>query len=264
MDRHKIKRSSQVLAPSIFTMGNMACGFYSLMAVSIGDFRVGATCILGGIIFDMLDGRVARLVRGESSFGVEFDSLSDFLTFGVAPAYMMCDLLLKDYGPVGFITAFIYALCGALRLARFNAVAHSGAGSKTHFQGLPIPAAAGFLASFVLLYTLEEEGLSGQTLGWVMSQIPRVAGLGLFLVLGLSFLMVSSIPYGAFKQKEVFRPRNVKLLAGVGVTMTLLYFYPQNAVFLIFLFYVVSGLMGLLRRPKETPPPVSPDIPGEP
>jgi len=248
VSREKIKRSGQVLAPSIFTMGNMACGFYALLAANIGDFRAAALCILGGIVFDMLDGRVARMVHGESSFGVEFDSLSDFLTFGVAPAYMMCALLLKDYGPVGYLTAFLYAACGGLRLARFNAVAQAGEGSKKHFQGLPIPAAAGLLASFVLLYAMVEQGSSVRSLGYVMRYIPNVAAIGPFLMVGLSFLMVSNIPYGAFKQPELLDPHNIKLVFVVVLALTLLYFYPQNAVFLIFFFYVVSGLMGVAAR----------------
>lgn len=251
MDRAKIKRSGQVLAPSIFTLGNMACGFYALLATHIGEFKTAALCILGGIVFDMLDGRVARLVHGESSFGVEFDSLSDFLTFGVAPAYMMCALLLKDYGPAGYVTAFLYALCGGLRLARFNAVAQAGEGSKKHFQGLPIPAAAGFLASLVLLYELVEQGSSVRTLAPIMNQIPRVAMLGPFLMVGLSFLMVSSIPYGAFKQQDALHPKNVRILIALVLGLTLLYFYPHNAIFLIFLFYVVSGFTNLLFRKSD-------------
>src|SRR5207248_1352693 len=109
------------------------------------EFTSAATAILLGMAFDALDGRVARLVHGESAFGVEFDSLSDFLTFGIAPAHMMYAFILKDYGVWGYPMAFLFAMCGGLRLARFNAVAHETGGSKTHFTGLPIPAGAGFL-----------------------------------------------------------------------------------------------------------------------
>lgn len=254
MDRQKLKRSGQVLAPSVFTMGNMACGFYALNAANAGDFKAAAVAILGGIAFDMLDGRVARLVHGESSFGVEFDSLSDFLTFGVAPANMMCQLLLKDYGVWGYVVSFAYALCGGLRLARFNAVAHEGKGSKTHFTGLPIPAAAGFLASFVLLYELVEAADPSNPLGVFLGAVTRLAGVGPFFVGALGFLMVSTIPYGAFKQTNLMHPSNRFLLAVVAAAGVSLYLWPQQAVFVIFLLYAVSGLAGLVyRRPAAEP-----------
>jgi len=119
----------------------MACGFYALLSSVRGEFISSAYAIIAGMVFDALDGRVARLVHGESSFGVEFDSMADFLSFGVAPAHMMYAFILKDYGFWGYPMAFTYALCGGLRLARFNAMAHDGLGSKTHFTGLPIPGA---------------------------------------------------------------------------------------------------------------------------
>ncbi|MFH1723204.1 MAG: CDP-diacylglycerol--serine O-phosphatidyltransferase [Elusimicrobiota bacterium] len=246
-----LKRSGRVLAPSVFTMCNMCCGFFAIMSAHIGDFTAAGTAILGGIVFDMLDGRVARWVHGESSFGVEFDSLADFLTFCVAPATVMCALLLKDYGFFGYASAFLFALCGGLRLARFNAVSQAGKGSKTHFQGLPTPAAAGLLASFVLLYEIVERGGGPKTMGFVMHQIPNLAGLGPVLMVTLSFLMVSNVPYGAFKQPDMLRPHNIKRLVAVGVTLTLLYIYPQNAIFLLFLLYVASGLTGLVFRGRR-------------
>ena len=258
MDRVKLKRGGQVLAPSLFTMGNMACGFYSLLAAHHGDFASAATAILGGIIFDMLDGRVARLLRGESTFGVEFDSLSDFLTFGVAPAYMMYSFTLKDYGVWAFPLSFSFALCGGLRLARFNAVAHAGTGSKTHFQGLPIPAGAGFLASFVLIYDIMEEQRPAHTLGLIMGQVHELLFLAPFITVGLGLLMVSSIPYAAFKQANLFQRKALPLLSLAVVVLILVYFYPQNAIFLIFLAYVLSGLMGLAGRPLRHEAPVQP------
>ncbi len=239
-----------MLAPSLFTLANMACGYYSLMAASRGDFAASATAVLVGIVFDMLDGRVARWVHGESVFGVEFDSLSDFLTFGVAPAYMLYELTLKDYGVWGLPISFSFALCGALRLARFNAVSHSGASSKTHFQGLPIPAGAGFLASFVLLYNILEEQRPAHTLSLVMGGVYTLIDLAPFLVVALALLMISNIPYAAFKQVRLER-RSAPLLVTVALFLTLMYFYPQNAIFLICLLYVLSGLLGLARRRKS-------------
>src|SRR3989338_6599526 len=206
MDKLTFKRGGQVLAPSLLTVGNMACGFYALLSAHQGEFVSAATGILAGIVFDALDGRVARLVHGESTFGVEFDSLCDFLTFGIAPAHMMYAFILKDYGVWGYPMAFIFALCGALRLARFNAVAHDTAGGrKTHFSGLPIPGGAGLLASFVLLYQIVEEGRPAHTWKILMDQIPYLYGLAPAFVLIIAFLMISTIPYPAFKQPNIFQ-----------------------------------------------------------
>ena len=266
MDSVKLKRSGQVLAPSLFTMGNMACGYYSLVASSRGDFASAATTILAGIVFDMLDGRVARLVRGESMFGVEFDSLADFVTFGVAPAYMMWALTLKDYGAWGIPISFLFALAGGLRLARFNAVAHAGTGSKTHFQGLPIPAGAGALASFVLVYDILENRPPG-ALGALRGEVDILFVAAPIFVVGLALLMVSSIPYGAFKQVKLLQRKNLPVLLAVAVVAALVYLYPQNALFIIFLLYVISGLTGLTGKPTKAPvqhpaPPAKPEPPG--
>jgi CDP-diacylglycerol--serine O-phosphatidyltransferase len=193
------------------------------------------------MVFDALDGRVARLVHGESSFGVEFDSMADFLTFGVAPAHMMYAFILKDYGVWGYPIAFLYALCGGLRLARFNATAHSGAGSKTHFTGLPIPGGAGFLASFVLLYQIIEEGRPAHVWQFLMDQIPSLVALAPAMVIGIALLMVSTIPYPAFKQPGILRPKSlpaILLILGVGFV---LFDYPLMVLFIVFSAYALLG-----------------------
>ncbi len=232
-------------------MGNMACGFYAIMSAHIGNFTEAATAICLGVVFDMLDGRVARLVHGESSFGVEFDSLADFLTFCVTPAYMMCALLFKDYGPIGYVSSFLFTLCGGLRLARFNAVAQAGEGSKKTFQGLPTPAAAGFLASFVLLYEIVEQGKSTKMFSVFLDLVPVIADLGPVLMIALAFLMVSNVPYGAFKQQK---SHSVRPMFFAGTVMVLLYYFPENSLFFITLSYILSGLFGVLLKifPKRT------------
>lgn len=248
MDKHVIKRGGQVLAPSLFTLGNMACGFYALLSSVRGEFVSSAYAIIAGMVFDALDGRVARLVHGESSFGVEFDSMADFLSFGVAPAHMMYAFILKDYGAWGYPMAFLYALCGGLRLARFNAMAHGGQGSKTHFTGLPIPGGAGFLASFVLLYQIIEEGRPAHTWRFLMDQIPSLLYLAPAMVVAVALLMVSTIPYPAFKQPGVIRPKSlptILLLLGIGL---LLFYYPLMVLFVVFFFYVLLGPVGLAAR----------------
>jgi CDP-diacylglycerol--serine O-phosphatidyltransferase len=248
VDRQVIKRGGRVLAPSLFTLGNMACGFYALLSSVRGEFISSATAIITGMVFDALDGRVARLVHGESSFGVEFDSMADFLTFGVAPAHMMYAFILKDYGAWGYPMAFLYTLCGGLRLARFNAMAHGGQGSKTHFTGLPIPGGAGFLASFVLLYQIIEEGRPAGTWKFLMDEIPSLYGLAPAMVVIIALLMVSTIPYPAFKQPGIIRPKSlltILVLLGVGF---LIFYYPLMVLFVVFLFYVLLGPVSWVAR----------------
>lgn len=248
MDKQALKRGGQVLAPSLFTLGNMACGFYALLCSVRGEFVPAATAIIAGMVFDALDGRVARLVHGESSFGVEFDSMADFLSFGVAPAHMMYAFILKDYGAWGDAISFFYALCGGLRLARFNATAHSGQGSKTHFTGLAIPAGAGFLSGFVLLYQKIEEGRPGGTWQLLMDQIPALYGLAPAMCIAIALLMVSTIPYPAFKQPGVIRPKSIlaiTILLGLGL---LIFYYPLMVLFLVFFFYVLLGPVSWVAR----------------
>lgn len=244
MDRLTLKRGGQLVLPSLFTIGNMACGFYALLAVNREEFVSAATAIIVGMAFDALDGRVARLVHGESTFGVEFDSLSDFLTFGVAPAHMMYAFILKDYGAWGYPMAFFYALCGGLRLARFNAVAHDTGGSKTHFTGLPIPGGAGFLASFVLLYQIIEEGRPAHTWKLLMDQVPLLYGLAPAMVIVVGLLMISTIPYPAFKQASATRPRSLKMLLGIVIAGFLVFEYPTNVIFVVFWAYALLGPVG--------------------
>ena len=244
MGKLTLKRGGQMLAPSLLTLGNMGCGFYALLSVHRGEFVSAATAILLGMVFDALDGRVARLVNGESTFGVEFDSLSDFLTFGVAPGHMMYAFILKDYGAWGFPLAFLYTLCGGLRLARFNAVAHDSGGSSTHFTGLPIPGGAGFLASFVLLYQIIEEGRPAHTWKFLMDQVPLLYAVAPAMVLLISFLMISTIPYPTFKQASALQPRSVKVFFGVAAFALVIFIYPQNAIFLGFLSYALLGPVG--------------------
>ncbi|HVC09946.1 MAG TPA: CDP-diacylglycerol--serine O-phosphatidyltransferase [Elusimicrobiota bacterium] len=255
-------RRGRLLAPSLFTLGNMACGFYALLSIQREEFVPAATAILLGMVFDALDGRVARFVHGESTFGVEFDSLSDFLTFGIAPAHMMYAFILKDYGVWGYPMAFVYALCGGLRLARFNAGVHDHIGSKTHFTGLPIPGGAGFLASFVLLYQIIEQGRPARTWTFLMNQIPALYALAPAMVLIIAFLMISTIPYPAFKKSSLLRPRSVWLPPLLVFAAAVIVVYPQNAIFLIFFAYVLLGpvgwLLGLARRIFWRTPPAGP------
>ena len=248
IDMARIKKTGAVVLPSLFTIANMAFGFFSIISASERNYVPAAWFIIASYVMDMLDGRVARLVHGESSFGVEIDSLSDWMSFGIAPAYLMYNFMLKDYGFWGAPVAFFYILCGALRLARFNLKAHFGESSKMYFQGLPIPAAAGILSSFVLAYSMLEAGGGVRSFQLVMNQMPFVYGITPFIMLALSLLMVSSVPYAAFKQGNMLNPKTIPGLLLILSVLFLIAAYPQDALFFFFSLYAVSGLLAVMYR----------------
>jgi CDP-diacylglycerol--serine O-phosphatidyltransferase len=257
MDIARLKKTGAVVLPSIFTISNMAFGFFAILFASDSNYVLAAWFIMLSYIMDMLDGRVARLVHGESSFGVEIDSLSDWMSFGIAPAYLIYKFVLKDYGLWGYPVAFLYVLCGALRLARFNLKSHFGGSSKEFFQGLPIPAAAGILVSFVLAYSMLEGESSSRGIQAVMSQMPVVYGAIPFIMIALALLMVSTAPYAAFKG-DMIKLTSVKGILLVTAIIAMVVIYPQDALFLFFSLYAVSGvLFGIykafrsLTRPKD-------------
>jgi len=239
----KLKRTGQVTLPSLFTIANIAFGFFAILAAIEKEFVRAGWFIIAAMLMDSLDGRIARLGPAETKFGIEMDSLADFLSFGVAPAVIMYLFHLKDYGFWGYPVAFIYAMCGALRLARFNVMSHEGKGSRQGFTGLPIPGAAGIIAAFVITYSLIEMNDQPRSLHFVSSQMPLFYNLIPFMMLGLGFLMVSTIPYAAFKQGNIFKPKTLGGLVFAVFLVFMVIKYPQDAVFLVFFFYVLSGIV---------------------
>jgi len=242
IDMAKLKKTGAIVLPSIFTIANMAFGFFAILLASDGQFVKAAWFIIISYVMDMLDGRVARLVHGESSFGVEIDSLSDWISFGIAPAYLIYKFVLKDYGFWGYPVAFLYVLCGALRLARFNVKSHFGGSSKDYFQGLPIPAAAGILVSFVLAYSMIESESSLRGINIVMERMPFVYGLVPFIVITLALLMVSSAPYAAFKG-DMIKANSLKGILLITAVLSMIVRYPQDALFIFFSVYAISGII---------------------
>jgi len=237
----RLKRGGVMVLPSLFTLTNLALGFFAILSASDGLFSRAAWMIVAGMVMDTLDGKVARLIHAESDFGVEFDSMADFLTFCTAPAYLMYELLLKDIPIWGGAVAFLFALCGGLRLARFNVDAHDhGGGAGATFQGLPTPAAAGIVASFVLIYDIVETGSSVRTFKMLMAAVPYLYAAFPMVMVGVSLLMVSSVPYRAFKQP--LRPASLRALLLMVVGAFLMFAYPQNALFLFFVAYLLSGI----------------------
>lgn len=249
----KLKKTGAVVLPSIFTIANMAFGFFAILSASDTNYVLAAWFIMLSYIMDMLDGRVARLVHGESSFGVEIDSLSDWMSFGIAPAYLMYKFVLKDFYPWGYPVAFLYVLCGALRLARFNLKSHFGGSSKDYFQGLPIPGAAGVLVSFVLAYSMLESEGGARNIRLVMELMPYVYVAIPFIMVALALLMVSSAPYAAFKG-DMIKLNSVKGILLITAILSVVVAYPQDALFVIFALYALSGvIIGIYKAFRGAP-----------
>jgi len=242
------RRRGIYLFPSLLTMGNLAAGVMSILYATQYHLTSAAWCIIAGIIMDMLDGRVARWAGATSQFGLELDSLCDLATFGVAPAILMYNVALEPFGRPGYMIAVFFTMMAALRLARFNLRAQTGE-PATHFTGLPVPAAAGILASFVLSYELfEDGGFSVKTIPLVMKRMPFFFKFVPLVMILLAFLMVSNVKYGNFKQLKLGRPKSLQNLAFLLVGLLLIFTYPQNMIFIVFSLYVLIGLISLAWR----------------
>jgi CDP-diacylglycerol--serine O-phosphatidyltransferase len=211
----------------------MFCGFYSIISAIHNDFVTAAWAIVAAGIFDMLDGRIARLAKATSQFGVEYDSLSDLVSFGVAPGVLLYQWALEPYERLGWLAAFLFVACGALRLARFNV--YTGVLPKNYFQGLPIPMAAGMVSTFIIF---------NHTVGWPSYRSTFV----LFLTFSLASLMVSTIRFPSFKELN-WRSRATfgYLLIGV-LSMILIAVKPEITLFLLLSAYIgVSLCMNVVR-----------------
>ena len=235
VEKEGIPRGIYIL-PNLFTTMNIFCGFYAVIAAVNGDTNAAAIAILVAAIFDALDGKIARATHTTSRFGVEYDSLADLISFGLAPGLMIYLWALKPLGRLGWLAAFLFMVCGALRLARFNTQVESV--KSDHFVGLPIPAAAGMLAATVMLHHRLGIGTSANKI------------LILMLIYSLSFLMVSSIKFHSFKKPELFKKMNFNYLVAAVLIMIFIAAQPAIALFSIGLVYIMSGPFGFLRKYK--------------
>ncbi len=216
--------------PNFITTMSLFCGFYSIMFALKADFHKAAIYIIIAAFIDGLDGRVARMTNTTSEFGKQYDSLSDLVAFGVAPAMMAYLWQLNAFGRLGFIATFLYVACGALRLARFNI---DSSGSMTNFTGLPIPMAA---AGVVSTYLLTEE-LS--TLFGTALYIPPVAILmGVYV---LSFLMVSNIAYPSFKHVAYIKAHPFQLLVAGLLLLVVVALAPEIMLFTLAFTFIAGG-----------------------
>lgn len=213
--------------PNIFTALNMACGFFSVILGWKGAFYNASMILVLGAIFDSVDGRVARMTGTQSVFGEQFDSISDVVTFGVAPAFLVYNKFLNGLGRLGLITAFIFLLCGALRLARFNA--NIDRVSSDFFQGLPIPSGALALIGLTLL-SLEFP---------MVNQLIPVIVAYIWLY---SFLMISNIPFNSFKKSEWVRSHKKRVLFIIFITIALTALYEEVMIISVIGVYVLGSL----------------------
>src|SRR4029077_1981767 len=224
------------LFPSLLTLGNLSAGIVSLIFTANDRFTSAAWAIIAGILLDMTDGRVARWMGVTSQFGLELDSLADLVTFGIAPSLMMYQLALEPLGRPGYMIAVFFGLTAALRLARFNLRAHSVEVPPSYFVGLPVPAAAGILASFVLSYELfDNADITVKTIPALMERMPLFFRMIPVTMLLLSFLMISQVHYGNFKKLKLGRPKSLQSLTLLTAGLLLIITYPQNTIFVIFL-----------------------------
>ena len=235
-------RRGAYLLPNLCTALNMFCGFYAVIASINGKFVAAAYAILIAGVFDNLDGKIARATQSTSKFGVEFDSLADVVSFGVAPGIMMYLWVLSPLGRIGWLASFLFVACGALRLARFNT--QVGTISGEYFVGLPIPAAAGMTVVTVLF--CNRLGIEDQIHPFVF----------MAMIYALSFLMVSTVRYNSFKKAALFSNRNFNVLVTAILILIFIAAQPPIALFLIGAAYVISGPLGAvwhLRRSHRLP-----------
>jgi CDP-diacylglycerol--serine O-phosphatidyltransferase len=238
------------ILPNLFTTASLFTGFLALIWASSGKFELAAAAILFSALMDGLDGKVARLTRTSSEFGVQYDSLADLVAFGVAPGFMMYAWLLHAYGKIGIAASFLFAACSALRLARFNVSASVG-GTKKFFTGMPTPAAGCTLASFVFFYPYIPEFMQGV-----------VPGFTLFLTVLLAFLMVSRVRYYSFKEYGFISAHPFSSMVTVILLFVLVVSAPKLLSFILFFGYLVAGLVytfGFL--PKRVHFPVDKIVP---
>ncbi|MBI5328720.1 MAG: CDP-diacylglycerol--serine O-phosphatidyltransferase [Deltaproteobacteria bacterium] len=221
-----IKRGIYLL-PNLITSASLFGGFYSIIASLDGEFDKAAIAILISAVLDGLDGRIARLTKSTSKFGVEYDSLADLIAFGLAPGILIFTWALRSFDRYGWLAAFLYVVCGALRLARFNIQINTIESKR--FNGLPIPAAASLVAATVLIfYHFGYEDITKHITILIM-------------VYALAFLMVSNVKYYSFKELNPTQRMPFRLLVGLIFLLIVIAAEPQVMFFVLTLGYALSG-----------------------
>ena len=220
------------ILPNLLTTGNLLCGFWSIISVFQERFYFAAVAILLAAVFDVFDGKVAKLSGATSKFGMQYDSLADLVSFGIAPALLAFSWALRPYGKFGWLAAFLFVACGAIRLARYNVLASSG--ETKYFKGLPIPVAAAMIAFTILLYfqLIETD--------WVKDIVILV------MIYILAFLMVSNIRYFSFKELNLAKRKPFSILIFVVLSLTVIVMEPVIVLSAFILLYVFSGPVNMV------------------
>jgi CDP-diacylglycerol--serine O-phosphatidyltransferase len=225
--KNRVRRRGIYLLPNLFTTAALFAGFYAIVQAMNANFDQAAVAIFVAMVLDGLDGRVARMTRTQSAFGAEFDSLSDMVSFGAAPALVIYEWALRDLGKLGWIAAFVYVAGAALRLARFNTLLEVA--DKRWFQGLPSPSAAALVAGFV--WIIDDLGYDPADLRWVAWAVTLFAGL----------TMVSNLKYYSFKAINLRKSVPFVAIFLIVLVLALLSYQPAIVLFAAFVAYGLSG-----------------------
>ncbi len=220
-------RKGIYILPNLLTTGNLLCGFWAVISVFQDQYHDAAVAILLAAVFDAFDGKVAKFSGATSKFGMQYDSLADLVSFGIAPALLAFSWALRPYGKFGWLAAFTFVACGAIRLARYNVLA--AAGETKYFKGVPIPVAAGMIALTILLYLRLIET------GWIKDIVILV------MIYVLAFLMVSNIRYYSFKEFGLAKRKPLSSFVFVVLSLIVIVMEPVVVLSAFILFYVCSG-----------------------
>jgi CDP-diacylglycerol--serine O-phosphatidyltransferase len=237
----ELRRRGIYILPNLFTTAALFGGFYAIVQAMQGSFEKAAIAIFVAMVLDGLDGRVARLTRTQSAFGAEYDSLSDMVSFGAAPALVMYEWALTGLGRIGWVAAFVYCAGAALRLARFNTTLEVV--DKRYFQGLPSPAAAALVAGF--LWVMLEHGVAGADVRWIACVTTIFAGV----------TMVTSVRFYSFKDLNLRRSVPFIFVLAIVLGFVLVSSYPAEVLFGLFVCYALSGYVLAAWRLLKRPPP---------
>ena len=240
----RLRRKGIYVLPNLFTLAALFGGFYAVVMAINGRFELSVYGVFCAMVLDSLDGRVARMTNTQSTFGEQMDSLSDMVSFGAAPALIVYVWALKDMGKPGWIVAFVYCACAALRLARFNT--NLAVVDKRFFQGLPSPAAAAVVMGFI--WVMSDAGFNGikegPWLGWVALAVTLYAGL----------TMVTNVPFYSFKDVSLKRSVPFIVIVAIALGIAVINLHPPTVLFLTFCIYGLSGYgVYVWRRMKGRP-----------
>ncbi|RYF31296.1 MAG: CDP-diacylglycerol--serine O-phosphatidyltransferase [Comamonadaceae bacterium] len=227
------RRKGIYILPNLFTLAALFGGFYAVVMAMNGRFDLAAAGVFCAMVLDSLDGRVARMTNTQSAFGEQMDSLSDMVSFGAAPALIAYEWALKGLGRWGWIAAFVYCSCAALRLARFNV--NTGVVDKRYFQGLPSPAAAALVAGFIWVVTDSgvrgNDYLLGVSIPWIMFVLALYAGL----------TMVTNVPFYSFKDVSMKKSVPFAVIVLIALGIAVINIHPPTVLFSLFVVYGFSG-----------------------